>query len=193
MPHVIEPAASGRAHCRGCGAAIARAELRFGERNPSPFGKGGEGEATMWFHLLCAAYKRPATLLETLAALPMDAPLSAAERERLERAARASLAQRRIPRIDGAERAPSGQARCRACRQMIARGAWRIRLVYFEEGRVTPGGSVHLACGRAYFESDALLERILHFSPDLGLDERAELTRAAEAEVAPDTPPAPAP
>jgi len=30
--HVIEPAATGRAKCRGCGRAIAAAELRFGVR-----------------------------------------------------------------------------------------------------------------------------------------------------------------
>ena len=32
MGHVIEPAASGRAKCRGCGKPIAKNELRLGER-----------------------------------------------------------------------------------------------------------------------------------------------------------------
>ena len=32
-----------------------RGELRFGERLPNPF---AEGEMTVWFHPLCAAYKR---------------------------------------------------------------------------------------------------------------------------------------
>ena len=40
MPHVIEPAASGRAKCRGCGEKIAKGKLRFGERLPNPFGDG---------------------------------------------------------------------------------------------------------------------------------------------------------
>ncbi len=63
MPHVIEPATSGRAKCRGCGERIAKDELRFGERLPNPF---AEGEMTLWFHPLCGAYKRPQPLLEAL-------------------------------------------------------------------------------------------------------------------------------
>jgi hypothetical protein len=35
MPHLFEPAPSGRAECRGCGRRIQRGELRFGERLPN--------------------------------------------------------------------------------------------------------------------------------------------------------------
>src|SRR5437764_11213194 len=119
MSHLFETAASGRAKCRGCGQAIARGELRFGERLPNPY---ADGEMTLWFHPLCAAYKRPEALLQVLP------ETDAADRDWLERAARGSLAHRRLPRIDGAERSPSGQARCRNCRQSIERGTWRIRL-----------------------------------------------------------------
>jgi hypothetical protein len=63
MPHVIEPAPTGRAKCRGCNQLIARGEPRFGERLPSPF---AEGEMTLWFHPLCAAYRRPESLLQGL-------------------------------------------------------------------------------------------------------------------------------
>jgi hypothetical protein len=98
--------------------------------------------------------------------------------ESLERVARSSSTHRRLPRIDGAERAPSGQAKCRSCRQPIERGAWRIRLVFFEEGRFLPGGFVHLDCRKAYFESDDVLDPMLHFSPDLSDDDRGELVRA---------------
>src|SRR5216117_3347280 len=118
MPHVFEPASTGRAKCRGCGRSIARGELRFGERLPNAF---GEGEMTLWFHRLCAAYKRPEAVLEALT----EAPPSVPDRAALERAARGSSAHRRLPRIDGAERAPSGQAKCRSCKQPIERGAWR--------------------------------------------------------------------
>jgi hypothetical protein len=100
----------------------------------------------------------------------------------LERAARASSGQRRLPRIDGAERAPSAQAKCRHCKERIERGAWRIRLIYFEEGRFSPGGSIHLDCRQAYFEGHDVLAPLLHFSPDLTDDDRAELTRACAAE-----------
>lgn len=129
---------------------------------------------TLWFHPACAAFKRPESLLRALGETPGQVP----EREALERAARGSLAQRRIPRVDGAERSPSGQAKCRSCHQTIARGSWRIRLVLYEGGRFSPGGYVHLACRKAYFETNEVLEQILHFSPDLSDDEREELERA---------------
>ena len=175
MPHVFEPASSGRAKCRGCGRPIQRGELRFGERLPNPF---ADGEMTIWFHPACAAYKRPEPFLQALD----EAPGSVPDQERLERAARSSLAQRRLPRIDGAERAPSGQAKCRSCRQPIGRGSWRIRLVFYEEGRFAPGGSVHLDCRKAYFETGDVLEQVLHFSPDLSDSEREELRRACDTD-----------
>src|SRR5262245_36693548 len=180
MPHVFEPASSGRAKCRGCGLPIQRGELRFGERLPNPY---GEGEMTLWFHPRCAAFKRPEALLE---ALP-EAPESLGDREALERAARGCQAHRRLARVGGAERAPSGQAKCRHCRAPIERGAWRIRLVYYEEGRFSPGGFIHLACHPAYFEGHDVMEPMLHFSPDLHEAEREDLTRAYRA--APPPPP----
>jgi hypothetical protein len=172
VPHAFEPAPTGRAKCRGCGRAIGRGELRFGERLPNPF---AEGEMTVWFHPLCAAYKLPDAVLQTLAEASTEVP----DREVLERAAHGSLAQRRLPRIDGAEKAPSAQAKCRHCHEPIARGTWRIRLVFHQDGRFAPGGFIHLDCRKAYFETDDILEHVLHFSPDLSADERAELTRAS--------------
>ena len=170
MAHVFEPAASGRAKCRGCGRPLPKGELRFGERLPNPF---AEGEMTHWFHPACAAYKRPEPLLQGLEeARDVDG------REDLERAARKSLAHRRRARIDGAERAPSGQAKCRHCHEPIPRGEWRIRLVFYEEGTFSASGFVHLACREAYFETGDILEQLLHFSRGLGADDRAELARA---------------
>jgi hypothetical protein len=171
VPHVFEPAPTGRAKCRGCAQAIARGELRFGERIANPF---AEGETTLWFHPTCAAWKRPEALLEALPAAPADLP----GRDALDRAARTSAAHRRLPRLDGAERAPSGQARCRHCREPIAKGTWRIRLAFFEEGRFAPGGFVHLECRVAYFEIDDLLAPLLHFSGELEADQRRDLMRA---------------
>lgn len=172
MPHLFEPAASGRSKCRGCGRAIARDEIRFGEVLPNLF---GEGEMTLWFHLLCAAYKRPQELLDGLAG---EQGGKVAGRETLERAAHASLAFRRNSRIDGVERSPTSQARCRHCREPIERGGWRIRVVYYEQGRFYPGGFVHLACHKAYFEGHDVLDQLLHFSPKLTDEEREELKRA---------------
>lgn len=132
---------------------------------------------TLWFHPTCAALKRPEPLLQAFESTPAEVP----GRERLEHLARHGLAHRRLPRIDGAERAPGSQAKCRACHQPIARGTWRVRLVYFEEGRFSPGGFVHLDCRRTYFESEEVLERVLHFSSALSDAERAELSQACAA------------
>lgn len=168
MPHTFEPASSGRAKCRGCGQPIARGELRFGERLPNPF---GEGEMTLWFHPMCAAYKQPDAILQTLAESRGGVPDAAA----LEQAARASSAHRRLPRVDGAERSPSGQARCRSCKKPIPRDTWRIRLVFFEEGRFLPGGFIHLDCRGDYFEGHDVLGPLLYFSVGLGDADRDEL------------------
>jgi hypothetical protein len=171
MPHAFEIAPTGRAKCRGCGKAIERGELRFGERLPNPC---GEGEMTLWFHPRCAAFKRPEPFLDALG----EAPESLADRNSLERAAQGTLEHRRLRRVDGAERSPSGQAKCRSCRNPIERGTWRIRLTFFEEGRFAPGGFIHLACRAAYFEGHDVLDRVLHFSPDLDKSDRDDLMRA---------------
>jgi hypothetical protein len=177
MAHLFEPAATGRSKCRGCTRPIQRGELRFGERVPNAF---GEGETTLWFHPLCAAYKRPQSLLEAFAGTGDRVP----DREELERVALGSVAQERLQRIDGAERSPSGQARCRSCHEPIERGSWRVRLVFYNEGRFAPGGYVHLACCKVYFETDEVLGPALHFSPALSDADRAELIRSFDTEAA---------
>jgi hypothetical protein len=158
MPHVIEAATSARAKCRGCDRKIAKDELRFGERQPNAF---GEGEMTLWFHLPCAAYKRPAPFLE-IAAASGEAAANA-----LIPAAEFGVAHRRVPRVNGAERAPTGRARCRSCRELIAQDAWRISLTFFEEYRFAASGFVHAACAAHYFETIDVVDRVAHFSPEL--------------------------
>ncbi len=159
MGHVIEPATSGRAKCRGCGLAIDLDELRFGERYPNPY---GDGEATLWFHPVCAAYKRPQPLLEALETNPKTP-----RHDCLTQIATAGVRHRRLPRIDGAHRSPTGRARCRCCREMIAKDAWRIGLVFFDQARFEPSGFIHASCAGEYFETTDILDRLLHFSPDL--------------------------
>ena len=175
MTHRIEPASSARATCRGCGQRIAAGELRFGESLPNPF---ADGDTTRWFHLDCAAFKRPEPFLEALEARgePLDGS------ERLASEARRGLAHRRLPRIAGAERAPTGRAQCRACRTAIGKGAWRIALVFYEDGRFAPSGFVHAPCARAYFETTDVLPRIRRFSPDLRDEDLEELRSALDAQ-----------
>ena len=55
---------------------------------------------------------------------------------------------------------------------------WRVRLVFFEEGRFARSGFVHLDCCTAYFETGDAADAILHFSPDLGEADREDLVRA---------------
>lgn len=175
MGHLLEPATTGRARCRACAQPIAKGTLRFGERIPNPF---GDGEATLWFHPLCAAHRRPEALLATLteAGTESDTVLLAT--------ARRFSSQRRLPRLDGAERAPSGQAKCRSCHEPIARDTWRIRISYFEDGRFSPGGFVHLGCRGTYFETEDLAEALLLFSPALDEAQREALRHALDGPLA---------
>jgi hypothetical protein len=85
----------------------------------------------------------------------------------LEAAARNGLEHRRLPRVDGAQRSPSGRSHCRHCREPIDKDTWRVKLVFYEEGRFEPSGCVHLKCVREYFETTAILDRVAHFSPEL--------------------------
>lgn len=180
---MVETAPTGRAKCRGCGQRLEAGALRFGERLPNPF---GEGEASHWFHLECAAFKRPEPVLELLQGGP-EAP---GELAALRTVTEQGLAHRRLPRLDGAERDPSGRARCRACHAAIDKGAWRLRLVFWEEGRFSPAGFLHAACARSYFEvarADDLVPRLRRFSP--GLDEGDLADVGAALDPAPAPPP----
>jgi hypothetical protein len=153
VPHVFEPASSGRSKCRGCGRPIQKGELRFGASVPNLF---AEGDTTLWFHPPCAACKFPQALLEALEQTTHSIP----DREGLESMARKSIAHERLQRIDGAERSPTGQAKCRNCHESIEKGSWRIRV----------------------FETDDLRDHLLRFSPDLGDPDRDELIRELGAQ-----------
>jgi hypothetical protein len=184
MAHIIERAASGRAKCRGCGQAIGAGAWRFGERMPNPF---AEGEMTHWFHLECGAYKRPEPFLEAVEAHGEgldDGP-------RLTAVAKVGVEHPRVPRIDGASRAPSGRATCRSCRAPIDKDAWRIALVFFEaeSGRFEASGFIHPRCARSYFETADVLERVKHFSRGLGDADVQEIRAELEAPGPPAPPP----
>jgi hypothetical protein len=189
MPHTIEPAASGRAKCRGCDKKIAKDRLRFGERLENPF---GEGEMTLWFHVVCGVYKRPepflAALDETDADLEtVDTPAAPGHTvDWLRGEAAIGMEHRRLPRLTGAGRAPTGRARCRSCKELIPQDGWRIALVYYEEGFFSPSGFIHARCARDYFEAPelaaaAIIRRIRHFSPALADDDLQEIAAAIEA------------
>ena len=133
---------------------------------------------TLWFHLLCAAYARPEPFLEVAASAGNDAASLTA-------AAQFGLDHRRVPRIHGAERAPTGRARCRSCKELIAKDEWRIALVFFEEFRFEPGGFVHAGCAQPYFETIDIVDRLRHFSRDLASPDIAALEQSLRAVRAP--------
>ncbi|HEY1535163.1 MAG TPA: hypothetical protein VGF76_14145 [Polyangiaceae bacterium] len=170
MPSVIERASTGRAKCRACGQAIARGDERFGEALPNAY---GEGDSLFWFHLPCAACARPEAFLPVLG----QSALSSRERKPLEALAQAGIAQGRLCRILRAERASSGRARCRHCRELIEQGAWRLSLQIFEDGRFSPIGTIHATCAVGYFDSEPELARLTLPNNQLQSDELSEVVR----------------
>lgn len=171
MPDSIQAAPTGRAKCRGCGKAIAKGELRFGESGPNSY---GEGEATIWFHLPCAALMRPEKLGPVLETTSDELP----ERAWLTDTVRAAGEHPRLSRLVRAERASSGRAHCRSCRELIAKGEWRLALQTFEEGRPTPMGTVHAECAQAYFGTAEVLARARRLTPELTDEDAASLEKA---------------
>ena len=174
VSHLLIPAPTSRSKCRGCGQPISRGEMRFGETLPNAF---GQGEMTLWFHPVCAAYKLPDSVLEALQETTDPIP----DRESLQRAALKCKQHPRLARIGGAEHSRSGQAACRHCQEPIEKGSWRIRVVYYEEGRFSPGGYIHVSCSRAYLETDDVLEPVLQLNPALSETDRQELIAAFSA------------
>jgi hypothetical protein len=173
MPHVIEAAKTGRAKCRGCGEPITAGTLRLGERVPNPFSDDG-AETTLWYHVPCAAFLRPEAFLEVIAA-PETAAVALDGRGTLAHEAALGAAHRRLPRATTAERASSGRATCRHCKTLIDKGAWRLALTYYDEGRFAPSGFIHVGCAREYLETAEIFGRLRHFSPALTDGDLAEI------------------
>jgi hypothetical protein len=168
----IQTAPTGRAKCKGCGSAIGKGELRFGETGPNSY---GEGEATSWFHLTCAALMRPEKLEPVLASYSEALP----EREWLKEAVRLGALHPRLPRILRAETASSGRSTCRSCRELIGKGEWRFVLQTFEDMRANPIGNIHVSCAEAYFGTlEQVLERAERLTPALSEADLKQLRQA---------------
>jgi len=170
VPDVIETAKSGRANCRGCGRNIAQGELRFGEALPNAY---AEGESLFWFHPVCAACMRPEKFGPMLDSC--DPPLP--EAEWLRQTVTFGLEHPRVPRLLRAERATSGKARCRQCREFVSKERWRLVLQMFEEGRMQPIGTIHIECAQAYFDTVDFLDRVERLTPGLTPTDLVEIER----------------
>lgn len=170
MPDKVEAAPSGRARCRACNEKVGKGELRFGEAAPNPY---GEGETHHWFHLACAADRRPEKVLPLLE----DESVDVAERASLIEIAKAGVDNPKLERVGKAERAPSGRARCRHCRQLVDKGALRVKVEVFEEGMMNPLGFVHARCSSYRFGQAGLVARLRRWSPELSDDDFAEFEK----------------
>lgn len=164
---VLELAPNGRARCRACGETLVKNAWRLGERAHNPF---GEGETTYWFHASCGARRRSAVFLAALQQAEADA--ERAEIAALLSSARFGSEHQRADRIADVSEAPSGRARCRHCRDLIEKGALRIVLSIFKDGRFDPMGYLHCKCLTEYVGAAVPFERLEHLSKSLTDEQR---------------------
>lgn len=172
MTEVIEVAKTGRARCRSCRQAIDKGALRFGEEQPSAF---AEGMQMAWYHLACAAGKRPAQVREALSRFEGEVP----GRDELEKVL--SEADEKVVAFPHAERAPTGRSKCLHCREPIAKDELRVaveREVEVAAMARTSAGYLHPGCAREYTGTNDLLALLLKNSRKLGDADRDELSRA---------------
>lgn len=177
MPHLLERAATGRAKCRACGAAIAKDTWRIGEAVPNLFADGEGAESRHWYHPRCAAYRRPEAFLQAVESV--DVRLD--DHEVLIAAARLGVTHGRLPRVHQAGRASSGRASCRQCRNAIVKDGWRISLLFWEDGRFSPAGFLHPGCVAAYAGTAEVLDRVRFFTPALSDADAAAIGEALAA------------
>jgi Poly(ADP-ribose) polymerase and DNA-Ligase Zn-finger region len=178
MPDRIEVASSGRARCRACRRPIAKGQERFAEAIPNPV---AAGESQHYYHLECAAERRPKAFSELLPTLDPPRPDLAA----LNAAAVLTVEHHRLERLGALERAKSARANCRQCREPIEKDAWRVALQPLEEGRLGAWGFVHLTCAGAYAGIKPGLERLTRYT-DLQPSERDEVALALDTMPTPE-------
>src|SRR5580704_19780717 len=123
MAHTIETAKTGRAGCRACKQPIPKGDLRFGEEVPNAFSASGE-TTFQWYHLPCAALKKPQQLKTALATFTGEVP----DRAELEKTLEESAKKLKPSSFPYAERASTGRARCQASQQPIEKGTLRMAI-----------------------------------------------------------------
>jgi poly [ADP-ribose] polymerase len=169
MAETIEIAKTGRARCRLCRGPIEKDALRFGEEQPSAF---AEGMQWAWYHLTCAAKKKPVHVREALGRFEGEVP----ERAALE----ALLAEgdKTASVFPYAERAPTGRSSCLQCHERIEKGSLRVATEREVEaaGMARPGaGYLHPHCAGLFLGADDLTATLRRNSRGLTDDDIAEL------------------
>jgi len=168
MTDLIEPASTGRAACRGCRAKIEKGELRFGERVPSSF---GEGEQTLWFHVACAAERRPAKLAEAFRDYAGEVP----DRAALEAIVADGVSNPKLAEVARVERAPTGRATCQECHEKIAKDELRVAVEKEVEGMPPTTSFIHLRCARSNLGEQGLAGKLERVGRDLSAGDLNEL------------------
>jgi hypothetical protein len=136
----VEVAPSGRGMCGHCKQGIAEGALRFG------FKLDG---SVAWFHLQpCAASVYPEKVEYALERSNVMVP----DRKGLEAAIEAARPAARRARLRPVDRAPTGRATCRHCKQLVAKGTLRANWLLYDD---TSTGALHVACVNGYVGSDA--------------------------------------
>jgi poly [ADP-ribose] polymerase len=169
MAETIETSKTGRARCRACRQPIAKGTLRFGEEQESAF---AEGMQWAWYHLACAARRKPVQVKTALAAFEGEVP----DREALE--ASMAEADETASVYPYAERAPTARSRCLHCREPIEKGALRVATERELEAMGRPGtGYLHPRCAGEYLEAPDLPAALRANSRGLTEADLAELER----------------
>jgi len=177
MTDLIEPATTGRAKCRRCAGKIEKGSWRFGETVPNAF---GEGDATRWFHLMCAAEKRPEKLREALAGSNLEIP----DRAALEKVIEDGVRNPSLAGVKHADRAPTGRASCQECHAKIDKGELRVAIEREADAPAMATTSyLHAACASKHLGESGLFDKLRRMSASLGPDALAELERLLAAKA----------
>jgi hypothetical protein len=171
MSDVIQPASTGRSKCRACREAIVKGDFRFGEQVVNSF---GEGDALHWFHMMCAADRRPDKVKAAIEAHEGELP----DREALLEVASNGVANGELRFVSHIEKAPSGRATCQQCREKIDKGVWRVALDRSPDGVTPMGGSVHLTCAVDHLGSAGLAARLKRAAERLPPEDRDDALSA---------------
>ncbi len=170
MADTIEEASTGRASCRFCKEKIEKGALRFGERVPSAF---GEGEQTLWYHLLCAAERHAEKLSPVLAEYAGEIP----DREKLERIVENGVQNPKLASVQKVDHAPTARAKCQHCHEAIAKGELRVGVDRDTEGQMPAISYIHLTCAPAYLGEVGLKEKLARLSAGLSEEDAARVAR----------------
>lgn len=169
MAESIEIAKTGRAKCRTCRQAIEKGTLRFGEEQPSAF---SEGMQMVWFHLACAAGKKPVPVRTALAAFEGEVPDRAAIEAALAEADKTASV------FPYAERAATGRSKCLHCKEPIEKGTLRVateREVEFGGMARAGAGYLHPKCAAKFLEAEDLAAALRQNSRGLSDADLSEL------------------